>query len=105
MRRRFTNYDKKIVAARQEWRCAVCKELLDETYHVDHIVPLHLGGLDALENAQALCVKDHAKKTVKEESDRLRRIHRVHEGKRATVTCTACQHVLSPYFVLTHKCH
>ena len=35
---------KKRVAARQNWRCASCKSLLDETYELDHVKPLFQGG-------------------------------------------------------------
>lgn len=101
-RRRFNGYDKKIVAARQQWRCNVCGELLDEAFEVDHVVPLHLGGADELSNAQAICAADHARKTVAEEAERLRR-RRARSG-RAPVVCVACRAVLSPYFAAAHKC-
>ena len=35
---------KKRVAAKQKWRCAVCKQLLDESFEIDHITPLYKGG-------------------------------------------------------------
>ena len=51
---------KKQVAAKQKWRCAVCRELLDETYEIDHIRPLHYAKnatekreLNAIDNLQA----------------------------------------------------
>ena len=51
---------KKRVAARQKWRCAICKELFDETYEIDHIIPLSQGGHATAENnLQALCKRDH----------------------------------------------
>ena len=51
---------KKRVAARQAWRCAVCKQLLDETFEIDHIKPLYKGGHPTDEsNLQALCKRDH----------------------------------------------
>jgi len=103
-KRRFSGHDKRIVAARQQWCCAICGQMLDETYHIDHIIPLHRGGADLLENAQALCVHDHAKKTVAEEAERLRRKRVVRPGTRAPVVCTACSHVLSPYFAAQHVC-
>lgn len=105
MRRRFSAYDKKIVAARQKWRCNICGELLDETYEVDHVLALHLGGADELWNAQAICTADHAKKTVAEEAARLRRLRvTTTRGLRAPVVCTACRAILSPFFVASHKC-
>ena len=55
---------KKRVAARQRWRCAICRELLDETYEIDHIIPLFQGGHPTQEsNLQALCKRDHMFKT------------------------------------------
>ena len=51
---------KKRVAARQKWRCAMCKEILDETYEIDHKIPLFQGGHPTQEsNLQALCKRDH----------------------------------------------
>ena len=51
---------KKRVAAKQKWRCAICKKLLDETFELDHIKPLFKGGHPTDEsNLQALCKHDH----------------------------------------------
>ena len=51
---------KKRVAARQGWRCAICRELLDETFEIDHKTPLFQGGHATDEsNLQALCKRDH----------------------------------------------
>ena len=51
---------KKRVAAKQKWRCAICKKLLDETFELDHIKPLFKGGHPTDEsNLQALCKRDH----------------------------------------------
>jgi 5-methylcytosine-specific restriction endonuclease McrA len=64
---------KKQVAAKQKWRCAVCRELLDETYEIDHIRPLHYAKnetekreLNAIDNLQALCRRDHLAKSAME---------------------------------------
>ena len=56
----ISNLVKRRVAAKQGWRCRVCKQLLDETYEIDHIRPLFKGGhpTDA-SNLQALCKRDH----------------------------------------------
>ena len=58
---------KKRVAARQRWRCAVCKELLDETFEIDHIVPLFRGGTNDEINLQTLCKRDHTLKSALEQ--------------------------------------
>ena len=61
---------KKRVAARQKWRCASCKSLLDETYELDHVKPLFKGGTNAESNLQALCKRCHAMKSALEQSSR-----------------------------------
>ena len=47
-------FTKKKVAARQQWRCAMCKRLLDETFEIDHIKPLYAGGDNSMLNLRAL---------------------------------------------------
>ena len=55
---------KKRVAAKQKWRCAICKKLLDETFELDHIKPLFKGGHPTQEsNLQALCKRCHVFKS------------------------------------------
>jgi HNH endonuclease len=65
-KRNVTGLTKKRVAASQEWRCGACKELLDETYEVDHKVALFNGGTNDPANLVALCPHCHRKKTVDE---------------------------------------
>ena len=66
-RRHISPIVKRRVAARQRWRCAVCKELLDETFEIDHIVPLFRGGTNDERNLQALCKRDHTLKSALEQ--------------------------------------
>jgi len=104
-KRRFTAHEKRIVAARQAWKCGRCEELLAASFEVDHVVPLHLGGEDNYEtNASALCRGCHAQKTQREEVERIRQLQRLRRGRarRAPLVCTACQSILSPYFA--HTC-
>lgn len=54
---------KKMVAANQQWHCGLCHRLLDETYEVDHIVPLYKGGSNQMDNLMALDPICHRKKT------------------------------------------
>jgi len=61
-------FTKRQVAARQKWRCAVCKQILDETYEIDHINPLFEGGSNDASNLQALCKRDHLSKTAMEQT-------------------------------------
>ena len=59
---------KKRVAAKQKWRCAVCKQLLDETFEIDHRTPLFRGGHPTHEsNRQALCKRCHMFKSALEQ--------------------------------------
>ena len=64
--RNVTNLMKKKVAADQGWRCAHCKETLDESYEVDHKLALYRGGTNEVENLVALCRNCHGKKTMAE---------------------------------------
>lgn len=63
--RHVTSLQKKIVAANQQWKCAHCGNMLDETYEADHIVPLCEGGDNSTSNLQALCPICHRKKTLR----------------------------------------
>ena len=56
--------NKKIVASNQKWNCNICKNMLDETYEIDHITPLYKGGTNDIINLQALCPNCHRKKTI-----------------------------------------
>ncbi len=66
----LTKRDKEKIAAKQEWRCALCDELFDaETrYEVDHGVPLSHGGRSRPSNLWALCISCHGKKSDREMS-------------------------------------
>ena len=65
--RKWTSSEKRAVGARQNWQCACCRKLLPATFEIDHVTPLHLGGLDCCEtNAEALCNSCHAQKTLRE---------------------------------------
>jgi len=65
-KRNVSALQKKKVAAGQEWKCGHCKETLDETYEVDHILALSNGGSNEESNLVALCPHCHRKKTVQE---------------------------------------
>ena len=57
---------KKTVAANQQWRCNICKNILEETFETDHIIPLMNGGTNEQSNLQSLCPNCHRKKTLHE---------------------------------------
>ena len=61
--RALSEREKKVVAYRQEYKCAACSCLLPPGYQVDHIKPLALGGTNGLTNLQALCTRCHTRKT------------------------------------------
>ena len=62
--RNVTQTIKKYVASNQQWKCNYCKNLLDASYEIDHIVPLYKNGNNDLTNLQALCRNCHGKKTI-----------------------------------------
>lgn len=65
-KRKVSTLLKKKIAAAQQWRCASCSTLLDETYEVDHKIALENGGSNDPSNLWALCPHCHRKKTVAE---------------------------------------
>ena len=54
---------KKFIASQQNWLCGTCKNQLDYTFEVDHIVSLDNGGTNDIQNLKALCPSCHRKKT------------------------------------------
>ena len=59
-RKRFSPLVSKQVAARQHFRCYICKRLFDDQlWDLDHIVPLFRGGSNELSNVRALCRACH----------------------------------------------
>ena len=101
--RRLTGHEKRVVAARDGWTCGMCHEMLDATYEVDHIIPLHRGGADHVDNCWALHTECHKKKTQREEIERVRadQTRRV-AGASPSLECTRCGLRVSPYFL--HRC-
>ena len=54
-RKQFSPLISKQVAARQQFRCAICNRLFDDQlWDLDHIVPLFRGGTNDLSNIRAL---------------------------------------------------
>ena len=79
--------------------------MLPATYEIDHVCPLHKGGLDCLEtNAEALCNQCHASKTLAERMElELLRTEAIRNAKAAagpatatTVLCQSRRPVLAP---------
>jgi len=69
IKRNVSSEKKKYVASKQGWRCGHCRELLDASYEIDHIVALYKGGGNEINNLVALCRNCHGKKTIKEKLD------------------------------------
>ena len=66
-RKRVTPFISKKVAARQEFKCKMCGELLQEDWEVDHVLSLARGGSNDLSNLQALHKRCHAYKNHEEQ--------------------------------------
>ena len=70
----FTQVQRKKIASGQAWKCNVCKLYLPYNYQVDHIIPIRDGGLNEIENGQALCLECHQTKTFRECTTRTRQL-------------------------------
>jgi hypothetical protein len=57
---------KKYTASSQGWKCNICKNTLNATFQVDHIIRLEHGGTNDRNNLQAVCVGCHSSKTLME---------------------------------------
>lgn len=61
-----TQDDIKQLLGAQKHKCAYCGACCKKTYHVDHVVPLTLGGSNDRSNLQILCVSCNLKKSNKD---------------------------------------
>lgn len=73
MQRSLSEPEKKIVAARQGWRCSACNNLLPSAYQVDHTIALWAGGEDHISNCTAMCGNCHNEKTQLETIERYKK--------------------------------
>ena len=64
IKRSVSETKKKYVAANQNWSCGHCKQQLDATFEVDHIMELQNGGTNEITNLVALCRNCHGKKSM-----------------------------------------
>lgn len=62
-RKRLTPAKEKIIAAAQDYKCAICRVILPSTWELDHKIELWQGGTNELDNFQVLCPNCHRKKT------------------------------------------
>jgi hypothetical protein len=58
-KRRVSQLRKKKVAARDGWRCKMCRKLVDHTFEIDHILAVSRGGMDEESNLRLLCRSCH----------------------------------------------
>jgi predicted restriction endonuclease len=65
-KRNVSQLTKKIIASNQQWKCAICNNVMDYTYEIDHRTPLFKGGSNDINNLMALCRNCHGKKTILE---------------------------------------
>jgi len=59
------------ILARQKWLCAepTCTKSLKQGYHLDHVMPIALGGLTSKQNCQCLCQNCNQTKSKKHPVD------------------------------------
>lgn len=62
-KRSVSETKKKFIAANQNWICKDCNKKLPAWFEVDHVIALHNGGTNELDNLVALCRDCHGKKT------------------------------------------
>jgi 5-methylcytosine-specific restriction endonuclease McrA len=68
----FTRRDIDALRRLQRNRCACCKRSISNEFHVDHVMPLFLGGSNRPENLQLLCPGCNLKKSAKHPIDFMR---------------------------------
>lgn len=51
----FTVADIRALLKRQKEKCVVCRTDISKSYHIDHVMPLSLGGSNDIWNIQLLC--------------------------------------------------
>jgi 5-methylcytosine-specific restriction endonuclease McrA len=61
----------------QGWRCAICAVDVRRSFHVDHIMPLKLGGRHEGRNLQLLCRTCNVRKNAKDPIDYMRSMGRL----------------------------
>jgi hypothetical protein len=62
-KRSVSETKKKYIAASQNWICKDCNKQLPAWFEVDHVIALHNGGTNEVNNLVALCRDCHGKKT------------------------------------------
>lgn len=66
---RLPNGTVKRLGELQKWKCAICRKNVKRKFHVDHIMPLALGGPHEPSNLQLLCPTCNLRKSAKHPVD------------------------------------
>jgi 5-methylcytosine-specific restriction endonuclease McrA len=61
----FTSRDITAIGAKQNWKCKNCEVTIKIKYHIDHIMPLALGGSNWPDNLALLCPSCNLRKSDK----------------------------------------
>ena len=109
-RKRVDGYLRAQIADNQQYKCGVCGNLFRGGFHIDHRMPVHLGGTSDRANLWALCLTCHSIKTALENSARVQLTYRRKSCKskqsktltKHAAKCSVCSAIYSTFFV--HKC-
>ena len=66
---KYTILDIQNIGNSQKWKCINCKKIIKRKYHIDHIMPIALGGSNHAYNIQLLCPKCNLQKNAKHPID------------------------------------
>jgi 5-methylcytosine-specific restriction endonuclease McrA len=65
----YSHRDVELLLKAQKWKCACCRQSVKRRYHVDHVMPLALGGSNHPHNLQILCPDCNLRKSAKHPID------------------------------------
>lgn len=106
-RKQLTVLQRLKIAEDQKWTCAMCNDLLNAAFEIDHLIPYALVGENTA--LQALCSNCHAFKSRSEQSHiyfvktQLRRVSESKFSKWWSV-CAACGSIYDHRWFQPHAC-